>query len=192
MVPRSSDRISRVPPYLIRPIMLPVRGCHPVSLAFPDHSSHIHGSAGPRSLATTSGVSVDFLSSGYLDVSVPRVRSLKPMCSASKYLCYLIIDTRAGNNNQISGGLPHSEIHGSGPILGSPWLIAEYHVLHRLLLPRHPPNALLALDPIQKEQGRPGSCQPIDAGPFASPASFRSEAVHFPLRGRPRNIFGQY
>ena len=30
--------------------------------------------AGPRSLATTSGVSVDVLSSGYLDVSVPRVR----------------------------------------------------------------------------------------------------------------------
>ena len=33
------------------------------------------GSAGPRSLATTSGVSLDFLSSGYLDVSVPRVCS---------------------------------------------------------------------------------------------------------------------
>ena len=32
-------------------------------------------SAGPRSLATTSGVSLDFLSSGYLDVSVPRVCS---------------------------------------------------------------------------------------------------------------------
>jgi hypothetical protein len=31
---------------------------------------------GPRSLATTSGVSVDVLSSGYLDVSVPRVCSL--------------------------------------------------------------------------------------------------------------------
>ena len=28
---------------------------------------------GPRSLATTNGVSVDVLSSGYLDVSVPRV-----------------------------------------------------------------------------------------------------------------------
>ena len=28
----------------------------------------------PRSLATTNGVSVDVLSSGYLDVSVPRVR----------------------------------------------------------------------------------------------------------------------
>ena len=29
---------------------------------------------GPRSLATTSGVSFDVLSSGYLDVSVPQVR----------------------------------------------------------------------------------------------------------------------
>jgi hypothetical protein len=33
---------------------------------------------GPRSLATTDGVSVDVLSSGYLDVSVPRVR-LRPL-----------------------------------------------------------------------------------------------------------------
>ena len=29
---------------------------------------------GPRSLAATNGISVDFFSSGYLDVSVPRVR----------------------------------------------------------------------------------------------------------------------
>ena len=55
------------------------------------------------------------------------------------------------NNNKLSGGLPHSEIHGSKPIPGSPWLIAGYHVLHRLLLPRHPPNALFALDLIQKK-----------------------------------------
>ena len=75
MVPRSSDRISRVPPYLIRPIELPIPGCHRLWLIIPDHSSHCLGSAGPRSLATTRGVSVDFLSSGYLDVSVPRVRS---------------------------------------------------------------------------------------------------------------------
>ena len=57
------------------------------------------------------------------------------------------------NYNKHSGGFPHSEIHGSKPIPGSPWLNAGYHVLHRLLLPRHPPNALLALDLIQKEQG---------------------------------------
>ena len=61
------------------------------------------------------------------------------------------------HNNRISGGLPHSDIHGSKPIPGSPWLIAGYHVLHRLLLPRHPPNALLALDPIQEKTGFPRS-----------------------------------
>ena len=55
----------------------------------------------------------------------------------------------------MSGGFPHSEIPGSKLILSSPGLIAEYHVLHRLLLPRHPPNALLALDLIQEKQGFP-------------------------------------
>jgi hypothetical protein len=39
---------------------------------------------GPRSLATTNGVSVDVLSSGYLDVSVPRVRLEPPMCSGAQ------------------------------------------------------------------------------------------------------------
>ena len=33
-----------------------------------------HQSAGPRSLVATQGVSIDFFSSGYLDISVPRVR----------------------------------------------------------------------------------------------------------------------
>ena len=43
------------------------------------------------------------------------------------------------------GGFPHSDIHGSTPARGSPWLFAACHVLHRLLVPRHPPNALLSL-----------------------------------------------
>ncbi len=42
-------------------------------------------------------------------------------------------------------GFPHSEICGSQPICGSPQLIAAYHVLHRLLTPRHPPCALSSL-----------------------------------------------
>ena len=41
--------------------------------------------------------------------------------------------------------MPHSDIHGSKPARGSPWLFAACHVLHRLLVPRHPPNALLIL-----------------------------------------------
>ena len=44
------------------------------------------------------------------------------------------------------GGFPHSEISGSKLIRSSPKLIAAYHVLLRLLAPRHPPNALKTLD----------------------------------------------
>ena len=44
-----------------------------------------------------------------------------------------------------SAGFPHSDILGSQPILSSPKLFAEYHVLRRLSLPRHPPDALLFL-----------------------------------------------
>ena len=40
---------------------------------------------------------------------------------------------------------PYSEIPGSTPACGSPGLIAACHVLHRLLLPRHPPCALSSL-----------------------------------------------
>jgi hypothetical protein len=38
--------------------------------------------ATPRSLATTWGITIVFFSSGYLDVSVPRVGSTQPMYSA--------------------------------------------------------------------------------------------------------------
>lgn len=106
MVLRCSDRISRVPPYLIRPIMLLIRDCHPLWLSFPTHSNHTHGSAGPRSLAATRGVSVDFLSSGYLDVSVPRVCFCKPMYSAYKYLVYLIIGSLAAIITKYQVGCP--------------------------------------------------------------------------------------
>ena len=43
-------------------------------------------------------------------------------------------------------GFPHSEISGSKYVGNSPELIAAYHVLHRLSVPRHPPNALVVLD----------------------------------------------
>ena len=42
-------------------------------------------------------------------------------------------------------GLPHSEILGSKVVCTSPRLIAAYHVLHRLSVPRHPPFALISL-----------------------------------------------
>ena len=61
-------------------------GLSPTMAQFPNcfwlsSSSHWPG---PRSLATTNGVSVDVLSSGYLDVSVPRVRLAIPMYSVQR------------------------------------------------------------------------------------------------------------
>lgn len=109
-----------------------VRGYHPVSQCFPTPSTNTSISysnrAVPISFATTFGISVDFFSSGYLDVSLPQVRLT--------YLCiqYAISDK--------SDRFPHSDIPGSKPDVGSPRLFADYHVLHRLLPPRHPPYAL--------------------------------------------------
>ena len=40
---------------------------------------------------------------------------------------------------------PHSEISGSSLICSSPKLFAACHVLHRLLMPRHSPCALISL-----------------------------------------------
>ena len=42
-------------------------------------------------------------------------------------------------------GFPHSEIFGSKRMCRSPKLIAACHVLHRLLMPRHSPCALISL-----------------------------------------------
>ena len=61
----------------------------------------------PLSLATTRGISVDFSSSPYLDVSVQAVPH-HDLCIQSWLMEYCSI------------GFPHSEIHGSKPICGSP------------------------------------------------------------------------
>ena len=42
-------------------------------------------------------------------------------------------------------GFPHSDIFGSKLARSSPKLFAACHVLHRLLAPRHPPDALSCL-----------------------------------------------
>ena len=42
-------------------------------------------------------------------------------------------------------GFSHSDIHESLPACGSSWLFAAYRVLLRLLVPRHPPYALIRL-----------------------------------------------
>ena len=87
----------------------------------------------PFSLATTQGVEVSFLSSGYLDVSVPQLASTCPMDSGRS--------TRA--LPRVSFLIRRSRDQRS--VSTSPGLIAAAHVLHRLLAPRHPPCALILL-----------------------------------------------
>ena len=79
MVPPRSDRIARVPPYSSINVCITCTGLSPSEALLPDRFqlSHIDDWPGPVSLATTTGVSVDVLSSRYLDVSVPWV-CLKP------------------------------------------------------------------------------------------------------------------
>ena len=86
----------------------------------------------PRSLAATYGITVVFFSSGYLDVSVHRV----PL-----HTLWIGVWIREG----FSRGFPHSDICGSMDICSSPQLFAAYHVFLRLLVPRHPPCALISL-----------------------------------------------
>ena len=68
VVPPSSDRITRVPPYSSS-VSWPfrVRDCHALWSAFPDRSTKttIPYWALPRSLTATGGISVDFFSSRY-------------------------------------------------------------------------------------------------------------------------------
>src|SRR5438309_5419953 len=67
---------------------------------------------------------------------------------------------------RLRGGLPHSEIPGSTIARISPGLFAACHVLHRLSVPRHPPDALLML-------------------PYATPNGKHREARRNPLRVSP-------
>ena len=84
------------------------------------------------SLAATLEIDFSFSSSGYLDVSVHRVP-------------FHTLWIGVWIHEVFSCGFPHSDIHGSMDICSSPWLFAAYHVFHRLLVPRHPPCALLRL-----------------------------------------------
>jgi hypothetical protein len=82
--------------------------------------------ADPRSLAATDGVSIDFLSTRYLDVSVPWVGSSYEVTRLTE------------------PGSPIRTSSDHSVLARSPRLFAGSYVLHRLLQPRHPPCALIS------------------------------------------------
>ena len=95
-----------------------------------------------RSLAATYEITVVFFSSGYLDVSVHRV----PFHT----LCIGVWMTGV-----FPARFPHSDICGSLVICTFPQLFAAYHVFHRLLVPRHPPYALISITNFVSGTGAP-------------------------------------
>ena len=119
---------------LVPPPRFRIRGYHPLWPAFPDRFASSNAKsckASPISLATTLGISVDFCSSAYLDVSVQQVRSIPPMYSAGSDPC--------------GSGFPIRKSPDQSLVSSSPGLIAAAHVLLRLQVPRHPSCALILL-----------------------------------------------
>ncbi len=62
-----------------------------------------------------------------------------PACPPVRLWIHLTVIPSSGT------GFPHSDIHGSKPACGSPWLFAACHVLLRRMVPGHPPCALSSL-----------------------------------------------
>ena len=87
------------------------------------------------SLAATQKITLVFSSCGYLDVSVPHVPPTE-------------LWIHPAVTGLFPAGFPHSDIGGSPTVCVSPPLFAAYRVLLRLLVPRHPPYALLRLIPL--------------------------------------------
>ena len=128
-------------------LTLRIRGSHALWPGFPSRSAELLSLTPvltppvflpavwppPLSLAATHGISLDFFSSAYLDVSLRQVPS------ASLWIHHAV----CGSSPQ---GFPHSDIRGSRLICSSPRLFAACHVLRRLLMPRHSPCALLRLN----------------------------------------------
>jgi hypothetical protein len=144
MVPVDSVGVSRDPTYSGIPreaTNFHVRDCHPLWSAFPCRSvsywlcnSHVKDPTTPqrktsavwavsRSLAATDEIDFSFSSSGYLDVSVHRVSR------RHLWIQYLLI--RESRDQCLFDNYP--------------WLFAVFHARHRLLMPRHPPCALISL-----------------------------------------------
>ena len=130
MVPPCSDRMARVPPYS--------RTCDP---GFPYGAVTRYGPPFqtlpvPKTQAT-----------GLVRVRSPlltesRLMSFPPATEMFQFAGFASRTLWIQMRIPSAGGLPHSEIPGSTIARISPGLFAACHVLHRLSVPRHPPDAL--------------------------------------------------
>jgi hypothetical protein len=131
---------------------LRIRGYHPLWPDFPDRSAYLQLTTGLFRVRSP------LLAESLLMSFPPGTEMFQFPGFASTHYVFMC-------RYRLRGGLPHSDIHGSTPARGSPWLFAACHVLHRLLVPRHPPNALLILDiPDRAVRPRPHHAQKPSSG----------------------------
>ena len=133
MVLPCSDRISRVPPYSNPTVLFTCTGLSPIIARLSILFQFLHNWhwPNPRSLATTSGVSVDVLSSGYLDVSVPRVGRV--------WLCIhqtLVGSPHAGCPIRRSPGRSLLAAHRSFSQLSTSFIASQCQGIHQMPLSR--------------------------------------------------------
>ena|GEM_PF-1317125 len=127
---------------------LSVRGCHPLWPDFPDGSgSYLHATGLVR-------VRSPLLTESRLMSFPPATEMFQFAGFAS---CGYGFTARYPQGLLQEGGLPHSEIPGSKGARASPGLFAACHVLHRLSAPRHSPDALGSLAPLQQRAPNAGT-----------------------------------
>ena len=156
MVLVDSHGISRVPRYSgtrHESARCRLRGCHPLWPIVPDRSTNKLIGNSPvlhRTGPTTPPCKHDGL--GYVRVRSPLLAEslLISVPVGTEMVHFPTLPSwtygfSPGYPGMTPGGFPHSEISGSKLVCSCPKLIAAYHVLHRLLAPRHSPHALSSL-----------------------------------------------
>ncbi len=150
-----------------QPAILPVRGYHPLWRDFPDASGSYE------------------LGTGLVRVRSPllaesRLISFPPATEMFQFAGFASRTYGFSSGYPIRGGFPHSDMPGSKIAPISPGLFAGCHVLHRLLPPRHPPDALKLLHSSWQKQTRPktGRSCLSSSDRFSAIAQERSDFRH--------------
>ena len=146
MVPPDSHGVSRVPWYSGTGRVserFRLRGYHPVSRSFPEALASIRGpirpAPQPRKVLRPSGLGFSRFAHHYSGNRVFFLFLQVLRCFSSPRSPLPTYGFSGRYMGMTPCGFPHSDIAGSSLVRSSPTLFAAYHVLHRLLAPRHPP-----------------------------------------------------
>ena len=120
-----------------------IRGFHPLRPGFPAGSATLPGNRGDGPATPDRPRPIRF---GLLRVRSPLLAQslLFSFPPGTEMFQFPGFASPIGGCRAWHGGLPHSDIRGSGDICSSPRLFAACHVLLRLREPRHPSCALVS------------------------------------------------